>query len=120
VSTEPFIQNLFKKLAFPLIHWFSSGQQMESREASAVIGSIMDGLCSAETSLQDVSADCFAEFFLWYIRSSNEGQAKGLLKRIVSYARHPDSSKRFAAAFAFNRVYKFFREKPDLGKSSNF
>ena len=82
----------------------------------------MDSLTSDESHVQGVAADCFLEFFEWFDKSTtdsaaNASRAKSMLKRISAYARHPDANKRFAAAFAFNKIYKEFRDKMDLGEA---
>ena len=76
----------------------------------------MDSLTDEALPVQSVAADCFLEFFEWFNRSAKPTSAKGLLKRICAYASHPDVTRRFAAAFAFNRIYDVFRENEDLGE----
>ena len=78
---------------------------------------MMESLTSDALPVQRVAADCFLEFFRWFDRSKNSTSARRLLKRISAYARHPDSAKRFAAAFAFNKIYDVFRENEDLGEN---
>ena len=75
----------------------------------------MDSLTDGALPVQSVAADCFLEFYEWFDKSEDPSRAKGLLKRIAAYARHPDAGKRFAAAFAFNKIYNIFRENKDLG-----
>ena len=81
----------------------------------------MDSLSDDEGRVQRVAADCFLEYFKWLDKSTSGSdgdatRAKGLLKRIAAFARHPDAKKRLAAALAFNKIYHLFRENSDLGK----
>ena len=92
-------------------------RSQETKETTVVIECVMNSLADDEVQVQRVAADCFLEFFKWYDKSTDPTRAKNLLKRISAYARHPDANKRFAAAFAFNKIYHLFRENSDLGKT---
>ena len=95
---------------------FSLLSCQETAETSAVLECVMDSLTDEALPVQSVAADCFLEFFVWFDKSKDSTSAKGLLKSIAAYARHPDDGKRFAAAFAFNKIYNIFRENKDLGR----
>ena len=72
-------------------------------------------------SIRDFSAVSLKEFLQWTVKhgggfDQNEFLkiSTSILKRILSFASHPNSFKRLGSALAFNSIYTLFRESEQL------
>jgi DNA-dependent protein kinase catalytic subunit len=56
-STDKISQNLFEKLLFQLIHWFSGYQQVHVNEAKVMVDTLIDGLChTCDITIREMSS----------------------------------------------------------------
>ncbi|KAL6258664.1 hypothetical protein P5V15_010617 [Pogonomyrmex californicus] len=101
---------LFHPLALQLMRWLSS----RSMSMSPVIDSLFDGLTDdSNSALREFSGMCLAVFTDWSIRQSMKHVYR-VIERINNLALHPLTSKRRAAAVAFNHLYRILREYDDV------
>nr|CAB3231039.1 DNA-dependent protein kinase catalytic subunit-like [Phallusia mammillata] len=114
-------KQMFEPLMKQIIHWFTNNQQFESPSTATLLNALMDSLVDFDNAaLRELSAQLLCEFLAWSVKqntvntSSSPTNAKSILKRIYSLARHPSSAKRLGATVAFNHLYRVFREQATL------
>jgi hypothetical protein len=72
-------QDLFKPLAFQLIHWFSQNTKYENPETAAILTSILDAVGSNLGPTRDFGISCAIEFFNSSMRSGKLNVSLGLV-----------------------------------------
>ncbi|KAL0109964.1 hypothetical protein PUN28_013540 [Cardiocondyla obscurior] len=109
---DAIVYGLFHPLALQLMHWLSD----ESTPMSSVIDSLFNGLTDdSNLALREFSGVCLAEFMRCSIRqmqlkSSTNSHVDNVIEKINSFALHPSTRKRVAAAVAFNHLYETLLE----------
>ena len=121
-DTDSVIMQLYHSLMVAITHWLSSRLMLNSRATIYLIDSFFDGLCDeTNSSLREVSGIYLAEFVHWSIKQSSDQSRAGcstnidlIVQRIINFALNPSTSKRVAAAIAFNYLYKLLRENEEI------
>lgn len=108
-------KQLFLTLTFQCIHWFTNNRQYENPDTAALLNSIMDGLITPNDSgLREFSAQCLKEFVKWSRKQSKNSDQiqvnmKSILKRILSYCKHPSAFKRLGELPYLFRLFIIYR-----------
>jgi hypothetical protein len=119
IDTDLVTRQLFSKLVFGLIHWWTREQksEAENEEALLLLDSLFTGVGNSENgSLRDWGANCLGEYFEWSIRHTPRGseasspRVRSLLKRFFLLASNPDPHKRLGFFLTFLRIYRILRE----------
>ncbi|CAM4805641.1 unnamed protein product [Rotaria magnacalcarata] len=121
-DSDTFTKTLFTTFMIQMIHWFTKNQNYENRETMSLLDTFMNGMISGRNaSIRDFSGVCLKEFLKWtvkhaggYDKSAYLKNATSILKRILSFALHPNSFKRLGSTLAWNSVYMLFRESETL------
>ena len=73
-------------------------------------------ISGGNASIRDFSGTCLKEFLKWtvkyadgYDKEAYLKNATSILKRILSFALHPNSFKRLGSTLAWNSIYAFYR-----------
>lgn len=85
-SSQFFILNFqFEPLLIQTIHWFTRHGKYERDETMCLLEAIFKGMCDEQnSSLRDVSANYFREFFAWSIKQT----PKDLPVRALNHPRY--------------------------------
>jgi len=118
VDNDQVTRQLFEPFIYQIIHWLTQNMQYEHKETMALLDCIVEGLCHPyDGAVRDLCASLLNEFLRWSVkhdRSKNYHNVKSLFQRLYSHACHPNLHKRLGATVAFNRMYRSFREVPEL------
>ncbi|XP_034245330.1 DNA-dependent protein kinase catalytic subunit-like [Thrips palmi] len=109
---DSMVKQLFAPLGEEMAHWYSSKSQERSKQASAFLEALLEGIThQTDAALRDYSAGCLHEYTLW---SKKQGRmvakVEPVIKFISSLCHHPCPQKRMGAALAFNSLYTVLRE----------
>jgi DNA-dependent protein kinase catalytic subunit len=113
---------LFHKLLFQIIRWFSGVDQVGDAEVSVLVDCLETGLCnSTDEGIRDVASKGLSEFLKWTIKQSTKKQlatssasAETLFGRLFVMLGHPRLENRLGALLVINGIYKDFREETSL------
>src|SRR3546814_13896622 len=105
VSVESMSRQLFHKLMFQLIHWFSGRNQVHIDEACALLDALVAGVCAASNgSMRELCANGLLEFLRYAIKQTTKGEMAAdplsldaLINRVLNLASPPDRLKRLGA-----------------------
>jgi hypothetical protein len=97
VDSDNVCRQLFDKLLFQIVHWFSGQNQVHSHETSTLVECLINGLCSSgDGAIREQSAKGLSEYFKWIIKQStkkelivNASKAEEILKKLLVLASHP-------------------------------
>ena len=71
INTDQTIRDIIRPLLSQLIHWLTNNAQYENAETIALLNTCIDGVCDANGTLQDYSAECLHEFVMWSIKQTD-------------------------------------------------
>jgi hypothetical protein len=122
VCSDIVVSQLYSKLLYQLIHWFSASNQVHADEADALVEALTQGLCiESDSSLRDQCSSAINEFFQWSIKQStkkelafNPASSEAILKRLFMLATQSSESHRLGASLAFAKLRTNFREQTSL------
>ncbi|CAF1189299.1 unnamed protein product, partial [Adineta ricciae] len=121
-DSDTFTKTLFTTFMIQMIHWFTKNHNYENPETMSMLDTFMNGMISGRNaSIRDFSGICLKEFLQWtvkhsggYDKSAYLKNATSILKRILSFALHPNSFKRLGSTLAWNSIYALYRESEIL------
>ncbi|XP_064117191.1 DNA-dependent protein kinase catalytic subunit-like [Macrobrachium nipponense] len=109
-------RQLFITLIYQTIHWFTNNRNFENPDTVVLLETIMDGIVTPnDPALRDVSAQCLSEFAKWsrkqcHRKDQVSANVKSIIKRLLSFCKHPSAFKRLGGSLAWNSIYREFRE----------
>lgn len=113
-------KKIFQPLMLQMTHWLSSKFMIKSPATVYFIDAFFNGLTNdSNSSLREFSGMCLAEFTTWSIKQSSSDRETRLnieevIHKMTNFALHPSTSKRVAAAVAFNHLYSILREDEEI------
>lgn len=109
---DSMVKQLFAPLGEEMAHWYSSKSQERSKQASAFLEALLEGIThQTDAALRDYSASCLHEYALWSRKQGHMiAKVEPILKFVSSLCHHPCPQKRMGAALAFNSLYSVLRE----------
>ncbi|XP_043248597.1 DNA-dependent protein kinase catalytic subunit-like [Colletes gigas] len=111
---------IFQPLMLQLTHWLSSKFMIKSSATAYFLDSLFESLSDdSKSSLREFSGLCLAEFTKWSIKQSDTDRRTQLntdeiIQKMINFALHPSTTKRVAAATAFNHLYTILREDEEI------
>ncbi|UJR22353.1 hypothetical protein I4U23_025415 [Adineta vaga] len=121
-DSDTFTKTLFTTFMIQMIHWFTKNHNYENPETMSMLDTFINGMIAGRNaSIRDFSGICLKEFLQWtvkhaggYDKSAYLKNATSILKRILSFALHPNSFKRLGSTLAWNSIYTLYRESETL------
>ncbi|XP_053980704.1 DNA-dependent protein kinase catalytic subunit-like [Hylaeus volcanicus] len=113
-------RKIFQPLVLQLTHWLSSEFMIKSLATTNFLDSLFESLCDdSNSSVREFSGMCLAEFTKWSIKQTNtnakiQQNISDVIYKMINLALHPSTSKRVAAATAFNHLYTILRENEEI------
>jgi hypothetical protein len=104
---ETFPRQLFEPLSRQLVRWFAKSRSYEHPETMALLDCLMESASSStNASLRTFGSSCLGEFARCVInnRSDPDSTFKSIIRRIESYANHPDTHKRMGAVLCLRSI----------------
>ena len=115
-------RSIFEPLCKQLVHWLATSVKQEKEEVSALLDSLLEGAADkSNATLRELCAICIGEYFDWNVRHigkseivNNPQTVKSLIRKIQSFAIHPDPFKQLASILCFEKLMKILRNEPLL------
>ena len=116
------VRQLYYPTLLQMTHWLSSKLMLKSPSTIYLVDALFDGLTDeSNSSLREFSGVCLKEFLAWSIKQSSDRDLEKspinvytIVRKISTYALHPSTQKRIAAAIAFNHLYSILRESEEI------
>lgn len=105
-------RSIFEPLCHQTVHWLATSTKQESPEVTVLLDSLLAGAADkSNATLREHCAVCTAEYFNWHTRHipedklrENPPTIKSLIRKIQSFAIHPDPFKQLAALLCFDKL----------------
>ena len=115
-------RSIFEPLCKQTVHWLATSVKQEKGEVAALLDSLLEGAADkSNATLREHCAVCIAEYFDWHARhipkaelSNNPITIKSLIRKIQSFAIHPDPFKQLASVLCFDKLFRFLRNEQAL------
>ena len=115
-------QRIFEPLCKQIVHWLATSIKQEKEEVTVLLDSLLENAADkSNATLREHCASCIAEYFDWNIRhiskadlANNPQTIKSLIRKIQSFAIHPDPFKQLAAVLCFDKLLKSLRNEQAL------
>lgn len=104
---ETFARQLFEPLSKQLVRWFAKSRSYEHPETMALLDCLMESASSpTNAALRTFGSSCLGEFARCVINNKSDPDStfKSIIRRIESYANHPDTHKRMGAVLCFRNI----------------
>ena len=121
-DSDTVVRQLYYPTFLQLTHWLSSKLMLKSPSTIYLVDALFDGLTDESNSmLREFSGVCLKEFLSWSIKQSSDKELEKspinvhtIVRKMETYALHPSTQKRIAAAVAFNHLYSILRESKEI------
>ena len=115
-------RSIFEPLCHQTVRWLATSNKQESSEVTALLDSLLTGAADkSNATLREHCAVCIAEYFDWHTRhisqeklKENPQTIKSLIRKIQSFAIHPDPFKQLAAILCFDKLLVFLQNNECL------
>ncbi len=115
-------RSIFEPLCKQTVHWLATSVKQEKAEVVALLDSLLEGAADkSNATLREHCAVCIAEYFDWHTRhfkkadlANNPATIKSLIRKIQSFAIHPDPFKQLASVLCFDKLFRFLRNEQSL------
>lgn len=115
-------RSIFEPLCHQTVRWLATTTNQESPEVAVLLDALLGGAADkSNATLREHCAVCIAEYFDWHVRHISEDKlkdnphtVKSLMRKIQSFAIHPDSFKQLAALICFDKLLVFLQKEQNL------
>jgi len=115
-------RSIFEPLCKQVVHWLATSVKHDKSEVSTLLDALLTGAADkSNATLREHCAVCIAEYFDWHSRhftkeklAENPQTIKSLIRKIQSFAIHPDPFKQLASVLCFDKLVKYLRNEQAL------
>lgn len=116
------VQQMFEPLIVQTMHYMSHKDQLNHDGVDILLHCLMEAMShQTNAAVRDLAARSLREFVVWTIKQSTPEQMAGspfniitLIEKISLFSFDSMEERRFAAALAFNNLYRVLREEESI------